>query len=82
MKQYIRSIDVAERYGVSKRSVHELTRKRRIPFRILPGSKPCLFRLDELDRWDAGAYESLEVRELSDGGIAVVLVPPIDPARR
>jgi hypothetical protein len=52
--------------------VHELTRLSKIPHRRLPGSRRCLFRVDELEAWEDGAR--LEVREIAGGGRLVVPV--------
>jgi excisionase family DNA binding protein len=66
---YLLVEDVAERLHCSKRSVHELTRRREIPHRRLPASRRCLFLLEELEAWEAGA--PLEVLELPRGGRVV-----------
>lgn len=58
--------DVATRLHCSLRTVHELTRLRRIPHRRLPGSRRCLFREDELEAWENGA--DLEIIEFPSGG--------------
>jgi hypothetical protein len=58
--------DVAERYSASTRWVLERTRLRTIPHRRLPGSRRCLFLVEELRAWETGA--ALEVVELADGG--------------
>jgi excisionase family DNA binding protein len=63
---YLLVEDVAERLRCSVRSVHELTRTLAIPHRRMPGSRRCLFRLDELEAWEDGA--ALEVLELDRGG--------------
>ncbi len=63
---YITVETVAERYDCSIRSIHELTRSKRIPHRRLPGTRRCLFVLAELDAYDAGA--ELEVQEMGAGG--------------
>jgi excisionase family DNA binding protein len=60
------TIEVAERLRCSLRTVHELTRSGRIPHRKLPRSRRCLFRLDELEAWEAGA--PLESLESANGG--------------
>jgi hypothetical protein len=62
---YLLSAEVAARYRLSLRSVHEMTRRRRIPFRRLAGSRRCLFHLDDLRAWENGA--PLEVVELAGG---------------
>lgn len=58
--------DVAERLRCSTRTIHELTRTHRIPHFKLSGSRRCLFRPDELERWENGA--ELEVVQLRNGG--------------
>jgi len=47
--------EVAARLRCSVRTVHELTRLGLIPHRRLPGSRRCLFRIDELEAWEDGA---------------------------
>ena len=66
---YLLVEDVAERLRCSTRSVHELTRLREIPHRRLPRSRRCLFLVEELEAWEAGA--ALEVVELPGGGRVV-----------
>lgn len=66
---YLLVEDVAERLRCSTRKVHELTRTHAIPHRRLPGSRRCLFLVEELQRWEGGA--DLEVRELRGGGRVV-----------
>lgn len=66
---YLLVEDVAERLRCSTRSVHELTRLREIPHRRLPGSRRCLFLVEELEAWEAGA--PLEVVEMARGGRVV-----------
>ncbi len=58
--------DVAAHLRCSVRSVHELTRCGEIPHRKFPGSRRCLFRVDELEAWEDGA--PLEVVDLPRGG--------------
>ena len=58
--------EVAERLRCSRRTIHELTRGRKIPHRKLPGRRRCLFRPDELEAWENGAQ--LHVTELPRGG--------------
>jgi excisionase family DNA binding protein len=70
---YVLVEDVAERLHCSTRTVHELTRTNSIPHRRLPGSRRCLFRVDELELWENGA--SLEVTTLPRGGRIVTPVP-------
>lgn len=66
---YLLVEDVAERLHCTTRSVHELTRLHEIPHRKVPGSRRCLFLLEELEAWEAGAR--LEVVELARGGRVV-----------
>jgi hypothetical protein len=63
---YLLVEDVAERYGWSVRTVHERTRFAEIPHFRHPGARRCLFRVDWLDAWDAGA--ELEVVERERNG--------------
>jgi hypothetical protein len=51
---------------VSTRSVAELTRTARVPYRRLPGTRRCLFTPAELEAWLDGA--ELEVVDLGRGG--------------
>lgn len=63
---------VAELLGISVRTVHELTRKRAIPCRRLPGTRRVLFLEAELLAWvEAGGAEELEVVEGRAGGFVV-----------
>jgi predicted DNA-binding transcriptional regulator AlpA len=71
---FLKASDVCERYGFSTRTLHELTRNREIPFRILPGRRPCLFEVSELEAWQAGDYDELEAKDLPNGGVIVRLV--------
>ena len=66
---YLLVEDVAQRLRCSTRTIHELTRTSAIPHRRLPGSRRCLFRLDELQAWEDGS--PLEVRDLPRGGRVV-----------
>jgi len=66
VEPYLHTEDVAFLLGCKVRTVHELTRERRIPYRILPGTRRCLFAADELRAWSDGA--PLEVVELDGGG--------------
>jgi excisionase family DNA binding protein len=52
---YLCSEEVARRLHISIRTLYELTRTGQIPHRRLPGSRRCLFRLDELEAWEDGA---------------------------
>lgn len=64
--------DVSALIGISVRTVHELTRQRRIPCRRIPGTRRILFDSDELADWiDAGGTVELEVIEGRDGGLVV-----------
>lgn len=64
--------DVSELLGVSLRSVHELTRRRAIPFRKIEGTRRALFLEDELRTWvEAGGSAPLEVIEGERGGVVV-----------
>jgi excisionase family DNA binding protein len=67
--QYLITEEAAEMTRRSPRSIHELTRSRRIPFRRLPGMRRYLFLADELEAWANGA--ELEVSETADGGVVV-----------
>jgi excisionase family DNA binding protein len=58
--------EVAARERCSVRRIHELTRTGAIPHFRLPGSRRCLFKPDELEKWEAGA--ELEMLELRRGG--------------
>jgi len=63
---------VAELLGCSTRSIHELTRRRAIPFRRIPGTRRCLFVEAEVLAWvDAGGTVPLEVVEGDRGGVVV-----------
>jgi Helix-turn-helix domain len=66
---YVLVEDVAARLHCSRRTVHELTRTCAIPHRRLPGSRRCLFLIEELRRWEEGA--TLEIQELARGGRVV-----------
>jgi excisionase family DNA binding protein len=64
--RYLNVDDVAARMGIAKRTVHELTRTRRIPHRVMPFGRRCLFEDAWLDAWADGA--ELEVVDLQGGG--------------
>ena len=64
--------EVAARLRCSVRTVHELTRLKLIPHRRLPGSRRCLFRIDELEAWEDGAQ-----LETVDPGAAAQVVRPV-----
>lgn len=59
---YLVTAEVAELLRCSVRTVHELTRRRAIPHRRVPGTRRCLFVESELREWLNGA--ELDVREL------------------
>jgi excisionase family DNA binding protein len=63
--------EVAARLRCSVRTVHDLTRLGLIPHRRLPGSRRCLFRIDELEAWEDGAR-----LETVDLGAAARVVRP------
>lgn len=64
--------DVSALTGYSVRTVHELTRQRRIPCRRIPATRRILFDSDELSAWiDAGGAAELEVIEGRNGGLVV-----------
>ena len=58
--------DVAPMLGMSRRTLHELTRKSLIPHRVLPHGRRCLFQDDWLAAWADGA--ELERIDLPGGG--------------
>ena len=66
---YLTVEEAAELLRRSPRSIHELTRLRRIPHRRLPGMRRLLFLEDELKAWVDGC--ELEVRNLADGSRVV-----------
>ncbi|MDX6637554.1 MAG: Helix-turn-helix domain [Solirubrobacterales bacterium] len=66
---YLLVEDVARRLRCSTRTVHELTRNNAIPHRRLPGTRRCLFRVDELEAWENGA--PLHTTRLPRGGRVV-----------
>ena len=66
---YLLTFEVAQLLRCSIRTVHELTRRRSIPHRKLPGSRRCLFVESELRQWLDGA--DLDVVELPDDGRVV-----------
>ena len=69
---YLLVEEVASRLRCSRRTVHELTRTNAIPHRRLPGSRRCLFRIEELEAWENGC--AIEVIELPRGGKVVTPV--------
>jgi len=64
--RYLLVEDIARLLGVSRRTVHELTRTRRVPHRVLPHGRRCLFEEEWLDAWADGA--ELEQVDLPGGG--------------
>jgi excisionase family DNA binding protein len=69
---------VAELLGLSVRTVHELTRKREIPFRRIPGTRRCLFVKEEVIAWvDAGGTLPLQVVEGERGAVVVRLASEV-----
>jgi excisionase family DNA binding protein len=64
-RTFLLADEVAQRLRCSLRTVHELTRTGRIPYVKLAGTRRCLFREEELERWEAGA--ALETKELGSG---------------
>jgi hypothetical protein len=68
--------DVAAKYGISRRTIHELTRNARIPHRVLPNTRRCLFEEDALRLWEDGA--ELERVDLHNGGR---IIRPIEDER-
>ena len=66
---FLISAEVAARLRCSLRTVHELTRLCEIPHHKLPGSRRCLFRVDELEAWEDGTQ--LDVLRLPRGGRVV-----------
>jgi excisionase family DNA binding protein len=64
--RYLTVEEVAERLRCSTRSIHELTRRREIPHRRFPGTRRCLFDLEDLQEWESGC--GLEAIELGRGG--------------
>jgi excisionase family DNA binding protein len=71
---YLLVEDVAERLRCSTRTVYELTRLSAIPHRTLPGSRRCLFRIDELEASENGS--ALQVVDLPRGGRVVTPCAP------
>jgi excisionase family DNA binding protein len=64
--RFLTTEDVAERYGISRRTVHELTRRGAIAHRIIPGTRRCLFDEESLRAWEDGC--ELERIDLHNGG--------------
>jgi hypothetical protein len=71
---YWTTAEVAARLRCSTRTIRELTRNDRIPFRIAPYTRPCLFDPLELEAWEQGDFEELQVRHLPGNGRVVSLV--------
>ena len=65
--------EVAERYRTSVRSIHGRTRLDRMPHLRRVGFRHLLFKVADLDAWDAGA--PLEAIDLPDGSHLVRPVP-------
>jgi predicted DNA-binding transcriptional regulator AlpA len=63
---YLGVEQVAERFGISTRSVHEYVKRRAIPHRRLPAMRRIVFIEDELRAWIDGA--ALEVVHPPQGG--------------
>lgn len=61
---------VAERLGMSRRTLHELTRTGRIPHRVLPFTRRCLFEEQWLEQWADGC--ELERVDLLPGNGRIV----------
>lgn len=68
---FLSTHEVAVLLRCSTRTIHELTRSRRIPHRRPPGTRRCLFLKEEIELWLDGA--SLEVLELASDGRAVTV---------
>ena len=65
-----RSVEqVAPKLGLSKRALHELTRTARVPHRVLPFTRRCLFQDDWLEQWADGC--ELERIDLPGNGRVV-----------
>jgi Helix-turn-helix domain len=63
--------DVANRLGIKPRTVHELTRTRRIPHRVLPHGRRCLFEEAWLRAW----ADDAELEEVSLPGNGRIVRP-------
>lgn len=72
--KFLTVAEVAERLRVSSRSIHERTRRDEIPYWIAPGTRKCLFALEDLERYECGDFDRLERRELPANGRVVFLV--------
>ena len=70
---YLVTTEVAELMRCSVRTVHELTRRRAIPHRRVPGTRRCLFVESELREWLNGA--ELDIIELPASGRVVRIIP-------
>ena len=66
MIRYLLTEDVAARYGMSRRWVHERTRLGELPHRVLPRGRRVLFSESELEAYEAGC--ELERVDLPNGG--------------
>lgn len=69
---FLRVIDVAKRWDVCVRTIHERTRTRTIPFRRFPHTRACLFLEEELLAFEQGAELLIDER---NGGVYVRPVP-------
>jgi excisionase family DNA binding protein len=67
--------DVAELLGFSVRTVHELTRKRSIPCRRIPGTRRVLFLEEELLAWVEAGGELEELKGRAGGFVVRPKVP-------
>ena len=75
-RAYLTVEQVAERYAMSRRTVHELTRTKRIPHRVVPYGRRCLFEEPWLQAWLDGA----ELEEIALAGNGRI-VRPIEQGR-
>jgi hypothetical protein len=64
--ELLRVEDVAPMLGISKRTLHGLTSARKVPHRVLPHTRRCLFEQHWLDEWANGC--ELETIDLPHGG--------------
>jgi excisionase family DNA binding protein len=71
---YLVVAEVAARRRVSRRTIHELTRRNAIPLVQIGGTRKILFPVDEFELWDRGEYDDLIVEDLPNGGRRVRLV--------
>ena len=82
LRAFVTASEAAQFLRCSLRTVHELTRTNRIPYRKLPNGRRCLFTYEELAAWANGA--PLTVSQPSQGGVvvSVTATEPANPARR